>query len=206
MAGRQIPFWEETYRRDDVMTFSVNPNATVREFEGMVDPQANVLEVGCGEGQNALYLARRGFAHVDAFDLSEAGIAKLRRLCEVNGLNVNAFVDDLSTFRFEKAYDLILSFATLCFAPEADWRRFVERAKVHTNAGGIHILQTFTDTVPASEDIAPFAVGLARDGELKALYSDWEILQFRSYVFEDEHPNVPKHRHSANKIVARKRK
>lgn len=36
------------------------------------------------------------------------------------------------------------------------------------------------------------------------MYKDWEILQFKSYVFEDEHPNVPKHMHSVNKIVARK--
>jgi hypothetical protein len=45
---------------------------------------------------------------------------------------------------------------------------------------------------------------LAKDGELKQLYADWEILQFKSYIFEDEHPNVPKHLHASNKIVARK--
>ena len=66
-------------------------------------------------------------------------------------------------------------------------------------------MQIFTDTVPASEDIAPFAVGLAKEGELKELYSDWEILQFKSHVFEDEHPGVPRHMHASNKIVARKK-
>lgn len=35
-------------------------------------------------------------------------------------------------------------------------------------------------------------------------YADWEILQFKSYVFKDEHPNVQKHLHASNKIVARK--
>ena len=29
-------------------------------------------------------------------------------------------------------------------------------------------------------------------------------LHYKSYVFEDEHPNVPKHLHASNKIVARK--
>lgn len=65
-------------------------------------------------------------------------------------------------------------------------------------------MQIFTDEVPASADIAPFAVGLAKDEEIKELYEDWEILQFKSYVFEDEHPNVPKHLHASNKIVARR--
>lgn len=53
-------------------------------------------------------------------------------------------------------------------------------------------------------DIDPFAVGLAHDGEIKEMYEDWEILQFQSYVFDDEHPNVPKHQHAVNKIIARK--
>ena len=42
------------------------------------------------------------------------------------------------------------------------------------------------------------------EGEIKDLYSDWEILQFKTYVFDDEHPNVPKHQHAVNKLVARK--
>ena len=80
----------------------------------------------------------------------------------------------------------------------------IDRAKAHTNVGGIHIMQIFTDTVPASADIAPFAVGLAKNGEIKGLYDDWEILQFKSYTFEDEHPGVPKHLHASNKIVVRR--
>ena len=64
-------------------------------------------------------------------------------------------------------------------------------------------MQIFTDTVPASKDIAPFAIGLAKDKEILELYKDWQIMQFNSYVFEDEHPNVPKHLHASNKIVVR---
>ena len=85
-----------------------------------------------------------------------------------------------------------------------EWKRFINNTKKYTNIGGIHIIQIFTDTVPACEDIAPFAIGLAKDEEIKELYTDWEMLQFKSYVFEDEHPNVPKHLHASNKIVARR--
>mgnify|MGYP003492089995 FL=1 len=97
-----------------------------------------------------------------------------------------------------------MSFGTLHFVEREDWKRFLLQAKEHTNVGGIHIMQIFTDVVPASPDIAPFAIGLAKDEEIKELYQDWEILQFKSYVFEDEHPNVPKHLHASNKIVARR--
>ena len=82
---------------------------------------------------------------------------------------------------------------------------FIVDAKNSTNTGGIHIMHIFTDTVPASPDIAPFAIGLAYDGEFNELYNDWEILSFQSYTFEDEHPGVPKHIHEVNKIVAQKK-
>ena len=51
-------------------------------------------------------------------------------------------------------------------------------------------MQIFTNKVPASPDIAPFVKGLADEGELFELYSDWRILEAKSYVFEDEHPGV----------------
>lgn len=201
---KNIPFWEKTYRSDDVITFAINPNKALIEVERFLNKDAQILEAGCGEGQNVLYLAKMGFRNIDAFDISEAGIAKLRRLCEQNGADINAFVRDLKDYRFDKKYDLIMSFATLCFVEKSYWKRFISEAKDNTRTGGIHIMHIFTDEVPASVDIAEFAVGLAHNGEIKALYDDWDVLDFQSYVFEDEHPGVPKHLHSANKIVARK--
>lgn len=199
-----IPFWEKTYRVDNVMTFSAKPNKTLTEIEPLLNKNADILEVGCGEGQNVLYLAKQGFCNIDAFDISDAGISKLKKLCEINDVSINAFVRDLADYAFDKKYDLIMSFATLCFVEKSVWKRFIADAKDNTNIGGIHIMHIFTDGVPASPDIAPFAVGLSHDGEFKELYRDWEILSFQSYIFEDEHPGVPKHLHSANKIVARK--
>lgn len=203
MSGNIVPFWEKTYQEDDTITFSSKPNAAITEFEHLVNVPSRVLDVGCGEGQNAIYLASLGH-QVDAFDLSEYGIAKLKRNCELSKVQVNAFAADLTAYQFVQRYDMITCFGTLHFVAKDEWKRFINNAKEYTNAGGIHIIQIFTDTVPASEDIAPFAIGLAKDGELKELYADWEILQFKSYVFEDEHPNVPKHLHASNKIVARK--
>lgn len=206
MAENEVPFWEEAYQDLDNITFSNEPNGTVKEFENLLHKESEILEVGCGEGQNVLYLAKQGYQNIDAFDLSENGILKLKKLCGIHSVKMHAFVDDLTTYRFDKNYDLIMSFGTLHFVKKELWKQFINRAKKNTNVGGIHIMQIFTDKVPASADIAPFAVGLAKDEEIKELYEDedWEILQFISYVFEDEHPNVPKHLHASNKIVARK--
>lgn len=203
MVNKIVPFWEEAYQSKDVAAFSSTPNMTIKEFEQLFNEHSRVLEVGCGEGQNALYLANKGHL-VDAFDLSEHGVAKVKYRCELTGTQLNVFVADLTKFNFEQNYDLIVCFGTLHFVDKKDWKKFINDAKRHTNVGGIHIMQIFTDVVPASKDIAPFAIGLAKEGEIQELYSDWEVLQFKSYVFEDEHPNVPKHLHASNKIVVRK--
>lgn len=183
MSGNSIPFWEEAYQNENVSAFSAKPNATLREFEHLLNKQSKILEAGCGEGQNAIYLARNGYCNVDAFDISEHGIAKLRKRCRMDSIRPNAFTADLRTYPFEQKYDMVMSFGTLHFVKKGEWKAYA---------------------VPASEDISAFAVGLARDEEIKELYTDWEIPQFKSYTFEDEHPGVPKHLHASNKIVARK--
>jgi len=198
------PFWEEAYKNDEVSTFGTAPNRLVAKYEYTFDKSWRILEVCCGEGKNPLYLAGRGFSNVDAFDLSENGIAKLLRTASKRGLEINAWVQDLRLFQFEKQYDLILSFGSLHFVEKTDWVALLQRAKDNTNIGGIHIINIFTNSVPASPDIADFAIGLADDGELEKLYSNWRIIEFESYNFEDEHPGVSKHIHSANSIVAQR--
>ncbi len=201
----KIPFWEESYKEDNAFTFGMQPNATLDEFQPLFDKSWSVLDVGCGEGKNALYLASLGYDKVDAFDLSENAIAKLKRLANSKNAHVNAWVQNLIQFSFSKPYNLIMSFGTLHFVEKESWKNFILKAKEYTAFNGIHIMQIFTNVLPASPDIAPFAVGLANDEEIKELYNDWDILQFKSYTFEDEHPGVPKHFHASNKLVARKR-
>ena len=199
-----VPFWEETYKDDAISTFGTEPNTSIPEFESLFEKSWNILEIGCGEGKNPLYLSSRGFYNVDAFDLSKNAIAKLSRIAENNKLKLNAWVQDLRDFKFEKQYDLIISFGTLHFVEKPDWKSLLLNAKANTNIGGIHIIQIFTNSLPASPDIAAFAIGLADDKEIENLYNDWHMLQFKSYTFEDEHPGVPKHIHAANKIIAQR--
>lgn len=201
----KIPFWEETYKDNTVSTFGIQPNATLVDFQHMFDKSWSVLDVGCGEGKNSLYLAGKGYDNVDAFDLSANAVAKLNHLAVSQRVHVNAWVQDLSQFIFCRPYDLVMCFGTLHFVEKDIWKSFILNAKVNTALNGVHIIQLFTNVLPASPDIAPFAVGLANDEEIKELYSDWDILHFKSYTFEDEHPGVPRHYHASNKIVAQKK-
>ena len=83
------PFWEKSYKDADVTTFGIEPNPTIEERWLMFTKNGTVLDVGCGEGKNAIFLAQKGFL-VDAFDISESGIEKLNRLALKNFVKVVA--------------------------------------------------------------------------------------------------------------------
>ena len=184
--------------------FGKSPNKSLLEFEQYFEKSWNVLDVGCGDGKNAIYLAEQGFDNIDAFDISESAIQKINRLCSDTDCKINTQVTSIQDFVFEKQYDLIISFGVFHFIEKACWKKFIRKAQENTRVGGIHIIQMFNDNIAPTPDIEPYAIGMAKDGEITDLYEDWEIIQFLSYTFEEEHPNVPLHKHASNKIVARK--
>ena len=194
------PFWEETYRDLNADTFG-KPSEEIFRLARTLPKDSSVLDMGCGEGRNAIFLAGQGF-QVDAFDISEAGIAKLLKVGADRKLNVNAWVEDITTFQFTKSYDFIISHGVLHLIQRDDWQQIIPRIKQFTRAGGVNVMAVFTDEIPPSEDLAPFTKGLFREGELAEWYADWQIEYSESYVIEDEHPNGIKHRHPINKVVA----
>lgn len=199
-----IPFWEDNFKDDSNFLFGNSPNKTILEYENLFCKKWNVLDVGCGDGKNVLYLAKQGFDNIDAFDISQNAIEKIDRLCQCTEYKINIQVTSVQDFVFEKQYDLIFSFGVFHFISKECWKKFIRKAQENTRVGGIHIIQIFNDNIAPTPDIEPYAIGMAKDGEIKELYKDWEIIQFLSYTFEEEHPDIPLHKHASNKLVARK--
>ncbi|WP_425827123.1 class I SAM-dependent methyltransferase [Streptomyces fractus] len=65
--------WDERYRSRDQL-FSGNPNGVLVAEAGDLPP-GQALDVGCGEGGDALWLARRGW-QVTAVDVSEVALRR----------------------------------------------------------------------------------------------------------------------------------
>jgi tellurite methyltransferase len=197
------PFWEIGYSDPTASTFSKGPTVDLREYAHLIAPGSTILDVGCGEGRNALFLAGAGH-FVDAFDLSEAGIAKASALARQIGVVVNFTVCDLADFVFEKTYDVVLSHGVLHLPEKAVRDRFITRAMAATRAGGLHYIGVFTNRLPATPDNAPFTKSLFDVGELPAKYDGWELLHHLEGTFKDEHPGGVRHEHAYERIVARK--
>jgi tellurite methyltransferase len=205
MLDKKKPFWEESYKRNGKLdTFGGGkPSEFVVKAAINFPPYSKALDLGCGEGRNAIYLADIGFK-VTASDISESGIEKLRSVVTRRELDIDASVCDMRRFKFPHQFDLIVCMGCLHLIPQEDWKVLIKRLKLFTTAGGFHAVGVFTDTVPEPEDQRGLMVGLFKEGELLEQYKDWEIIEKKAYHFTHTHPDGPTHAHAGNEIIARK--
>ena len=200
---QQKPFWEETYKDLKSNNFG-KPSKEIIDLGNWLPKNSLILDTGCGEGRNALYLASLGFK-VDAFDISKPGIKKLITIAKNQNIKINAWVDDLRTFQYKKKYDFIISHGFLHLIKPNEWKKVIKQMKNNTKKGGVNVVVVFTDKTPIPPDLTPFVKGIFKEDEIKEYYKDWKIKNFKSYIINDEHPNDLKHTHAINKIIAWKK-
>ena len=75
--SEQRSHWDTLHRRRQASTLTDVPTAFARECAALIDRPSAILELGCGAGQDAAYLADRGHT-VWATDFSEVVIAANR--------------------------------------------------------------------------------------------------------------------------------
>lgn len=197
------PFWEQTYAIKDVTTFQKGSTSDIAEFYGLFNDNSVVLDVGCGEGRNSIFLAEQGHV-VDAFDISEAGIEKAKYIAKTKNVVVNFFVQDLDKFQFTKNYDIVLSHGVFHLPEKAVRDKFIIQVQNHTKIGGYNVIGIFTNRLPATPDNEPFTKSLFGVGELPRKYSDWEIVHHLEGTFKDTHPGDIHHEHAYETIIGKK--
>ncbi|WP_374453993.1 class I SAM-dependent methyltransferase [Nocardioides sp.] len=98
--------WDDRY--GDAAMWSGHPNeALVREVAGLAPGTA--LDVGCGEGADAVWLARRGWT-VEGLDVSGKALARARAAAEEAGVEVRWLHQGLEDLAEDAAYDLVSVF------------------------------------------------------------------------------------------------
>ena len=93
-----------------------------------------LLEVGCGEGKDAVFFARNGY-QVTAFDVTESGIEKAKRLADIHQVEVNFFRADLHDYRLDEEFDVIYSSGVFHHILPELRREIMENYIAHTAPG-----------------------------------------------------------------------
>lgn len=78
MAKDSHFWWDSGYADHDVSCMG-GPSPEIFEITPALRAESVIVELGCGEGRNVLYLAQLGH-QVIASDISEAAVSKLNSL------------------------------------------------------------------------------------------------------------------------------
>ncbi|MFC5187688.1 class I SAM-dependent methyltransferase [Actinomadura harenae] len=98
--------WDERYSGRDLV-WSADPNRFVAEECAGLAP-GRALDVACGEGRNALWLAELGWT-VTGVDFSAVAIARARELAETRGISAEFLVEDVIAWEPpSEAFDLVV--------------------------------------------------------------------------------------------------
>ena len=167
------------------------------------DFHPKLVDLGCGEGRNAVYFAKHGFV-VFGLDVSLPGLEKTRRYAEEVGVHVETIHADITNYELEDIYDVIFSTGTLQYLPPEVRGQSFQQYKDATSPEGINALSVFVTKpfiarAPDAEETAfPY-----KSGELMGYYWDWEILYCTEEIFDCMSSGIP-HKHAVNRIIARR--
>lgn len=160
-----------------------------------------LLEIGCGEGRDAVFFARNGY-DVTAYDIAPAGVRKTELLAASHGVPVTAFCEDMLQFQPKEEYDIVYSSRCMQYLTPAVRQEFFDRYKKRTKPGGLHAFMVFVEkpAIPTAPDTEE-KVHLMKSGEIFTYYHDWNFLVFEEKVIPCNSSGIP-HRHCVNLMMA----
>ena len=105
-AAAQAAEWDARYSEGDGARWSGRPNGRLlAEVAGLTPGRA--LDVGCGEGADAIWLARNGWT-VTAIDISDVAVSRARAAAELAGVAVEWVRGDVLQTPFPAgSFDLV---------------------------------------------------------------------------------------------------
>jgi 2-polyprenyl-3-methyl-5-hydroxy-6-metoxy-1,4-benzoquinol methylase len=152
--------------------FNTAPNAFLVRIATTRKP-GRALDVGMGQGRNAIWLAQHGW-EVTGFDPAEHAVALARQIASEQGLRITAEISGIDDFDFgEHRWDLIvLSYI--------DSRRVIPAIQRALCPEGIVVVEAFHRD--ATRDRSIGSVVVYASGELPALFSDLDVLIYEEPI------------------------
>ncbi|PRX23125.1 methyltransferase family protein [Orenia metallireducens] len=127
---------------------TAEPELVSMVYEGQIKAGSKILELGCGLGTEAVFLAVRGM-NVTAMDLSEEAINVGKNLANLYGTNVNFIQKDLlESDLFDEEFDIITDHGCYHHMTEAERETYVSKVTKYLKPNGMFILRCFSDMIP----------------------------------------------------------
>ena len=171
--------WDNKYRRKGYL-YGKEPAVFLSQNYHYLAPGSRVLDMGMGEGRNAVFLARKGF-DVLGIDISSVAIKKARRLAVEQGVKIKAKIASLNNYKIrEDSFDAIVCFFYVD-------RSLVQKMQKWLKPGGVLIFQAHTEKQKAVAKIGKENEKyLLKEGELLSMFKGMKILKYEEPDFKKE--------------------
>ena len=127
--------YEERYR-DCAAYFGDGPNAFLIDHLDRVRAGGRILDIGVGQGRNAMPLARLGY-QVTGIDSAPEAIVATRALVDAEALAMTLWQGSFVDFEAEVGFDAILVFGVLQELPRDLWATLFARLRAWLAPGGL---------------------------------------------------------------------
>lgn len=129
--------------QDVVSKWSEEPDWRLMEYARFV-PEGPVLDLGLGEGRNALYFAKLGYT-VEGVDESKAYVKRCRERAEEEGLNLTVEEADIRSFEIpRRRYALIIASKVLQLFLKFEIEAIAQRMYAGLMRRGLVYVRTFS--------------------------------------------------------------
>ncbi|MCK5516981.1 MAG: class I SAM-dependent methyltransferase [Desulfobulbaceae bacterium] len=183
--------WDDRYEQDDLPWDTGHPDTyLVRMVSRWPKLAGKVLEVGCGTGTNAIWLAEQGL-EVTGLDISSSAIALAQDRAAVKGVECRFLADDFYNCPLDNEFAFV--FDRGCFHSTADAEgrtQFVDRVASCLISGGIWL-----SLMGNSDEIVEKGKGPPRLSAMEIAASvepAFEILRLESCLLESRSPQPPR--------------
>jgi SAM-dependent methyltransferase len=133
--------WDQRYKEDG-FAYGTEPNDFLKSEYFRIPKHGRVLCLAEGEGRNAVFLAKQGYA-VTAVDQSPVGLQKAQQLAAEQGVEISTIVADLNDYDItSQAWDGIISI--FAHVPPALRKRLHSQVVKALTINGVFILEAYT--------------------------------------------------------------
>jgi len=160
--------------------YGLNPaHSEVVEACKIIEP-CDMLDMGCSNGRNAVYLAQRGF-NVTAIDTNPGAIDMLKSISlEEKMSNIKAQVYDINDAFLGEDYSFISCTVTLMFIEPSRVDTIINDMHKRTLPGGYNLIICAMSTEEHPCPVRfPFTL---KAGQLREAYEGWELIKYNEDV------------------------
>lgn len=182
-------FYKERPRPVPFLTQNTLPDENLAAFLSSGVPVRSAVELGCGEGRNAIYMARQGI-DVTAYDGSSEAIKNAERLMAAAGVQVHFICEDVIKAAISGQFDFVYDSGLLHHLAPHRRLTYLELLQRILKPGGYFGLTCFAWGENCGEEMDdweyydhPFNSGLAfrKERLIELFQPHFKVIEIRKY-------------------------